>query len=142
MSNVINWNKSSVKRFFTDTTQCYGEGQYSVYYWLDSEGKIFYVGMGKGYRFCNVSPSSRSKEFMEIYNRGGCEPKVIAYGMSEEEARKYERNLIEKLDELGFTLVNHQFLNPSMYHTPAKMEALRKLHISRRGVKRIRTEVV
>ena len=132
MANIIKWNSSSVARFFAEGARCYGEGQYSVYYWLDSDGKIFYVGMGRGYRFCSATPSARSEEFMKVYNKGGCKPRVVAYGMSEEVARKIERKLIESLNELGYSLVNKQYLCPMMYRTPAKLEALRKLHESRR----------
>lgn len=138
MSNVIDWNKPSVERFFMEGAKCHGEGQYSVYYWLDGDGKIFYVGMGKGYRFCCTTPTARSEEFMKIYDKGGCKPKVVAYGMNEKEAREYERSLIESLNELGYSLVNRQYLDPMMYRTPAKMEALQKLHERRRGVRQVR----
>lgn len=131
MPNVIDWSRTSVERFFDDGAECYGDGQYCVYYWANSDGIIFYVGMGKGYRFCSANPKARSQAFMEKYNEGGCYSRIIAYGMDERAARDLERRVIEELHRRGCKLVNKQFVDPSMYRTPTRVEFLKRLHTKR-----------
>ena len=131
MANWIKWDSPSIRKWLCDGAQCLGDGQYSVYYWADSDDIIFYVGMGKGYRFCSANPKARSQSFMDKYNGGGCYPKIIAYGMDERTARYLERRAIEELHDRGCELVNRQYVDPSMYHTPARAEFLKRLHTNR-----------
>lgn len=133
MADYIKWDSPSIDRWLANNAECLGDGQYSVYYWADSDGIIFYVGMGKGYRFCSANPKSRSRLFMEKYNEGGCYPKIIAYGMDERTARDLERRVIEELHKRGCKLVNRQFVDPTMYRTPARVEFLKRLHTKRAG---------
>ena len=132
MANCIKWDSSSIRKWLAEDATCCGNGQHSVYYWADSDGIIFYVGMGKGYRFCNANPKTRSQAFMEMYDKGGCYPKIIAYGMDERTARNLERRVIEELHKRGCELVNKQYVDPSMYHTPARVEFLKRLYAKRK----------
>lgn len=121
MSDKINWRSRSVQRFFHNDVVNYGDGKYCVYIWLNGNDEPFYVGMGNGYRFHTVHEKCRSQEFMNIYGQGGCFVKIVAYGMNEAQARKFEKELILAYDGLGFKLVNKQYL-VDYYHTPARME--------------------
>ena len=102
-----------------------GDGDYCVYVWRDADKKPFYVGCGKHYRFHDVNEKSRSREFMSIYNNGGCYPEIVRYGMCDKEAREYEKGLILAYAAGGANLVNKQYL-VDYYHTPAKLSFYRK----------------
>lgn len=119
MSNNMKWRSSAMGRYMRKDTLILGDSPYSVYEWSHN-GKVFYVGMGKYYRFTNANEKSRSAEFMEIYNQGDCEVKLIACGMSEQETRRIERETIEKYIKSGETLVNKQYV-VDYYHTSAHL---------------------
>jgi hypothetical protein len=137
MANNIDWTLPSIGKWLSDNAKSYGDGQYSVYYWADRTGRIFYVGMGKGYRFSDTNPKARSAAFIEKYNEGGCYCKIVAFGMDERKARDLERSVIEGLFDVGCGLINRQFVDPTMYRTPACVEARKRLHNSMLGRKRI-----
>lgn len=124
MGKTINWDSLYVKKCFHEKVICYGKGAYCVYFWQNSFEEPFYVGMGKNYRFWQVNEKTRSKEFMEVYRSGNCSVKIVAYGMDEQEARRFEKKLILTYNKFGFPLVNKQYLIDH-YHTPA-WEAFRK----------------
>lgn len=122
----MNWNAASIQRFLHENAQRYGDNPYSVYFWQKSDGQVFYVGMGKYYRFCSVHEKARSKEFLDIYREGGCSVKIVAYGMNESEARCFEKKLIVAYRNLGFPLINKQYL-VDYYHGPARQAFMIKL---------------
>lgn len=88
----------------------YSDGEYYVYVWFDSIKNPFYVGMGKGNRYKAVEDNLRSRDFMKIYNKGGCSVKIIAYSMKEYEARAFEKSVILAYNKKGVDLVNKQYL--------------------------------
>lgn len=106
MANTINWNSPYVKSCFHEQAECYGDGEYCVYFWQDWIGDVFYVGSGKGYRFNDVNEKSRSREFLAQYRCGGCSPKIVAYGMGKEESIAFEKRLIKSFWKLEFPLTN------------------------------------
>ncbi|MFA5675443.1 MAG: hypothetical protein WDA65_02875 [Christensenellales bacterium] len=107
MANTINWNTDYVTDCLHEEAHCYGNGDYSVYFWqIDRTCSVFYVGCGKGYRFNDTNEHSRSKEFLEIVNSEKCSPRIVAYGMDAEAAREFEKWLIKAYWDLGFPLVN------------------------------------
>lgn len=127
----MNWSSSRIQRYMHNDALNYGDDPYCVYIWEKDDGQVFYVGMGKYYRFCSVHEKARSKEFMDIYSEGGCSVQIVAYGMNESEARTFEKRLIIAYNDLGFPLINKQYIY-DYYHTPAKLEFMRKLHESKK----------
>lgn len=117
---AMNWDAYDAYSARHELAERYGDGEYCVYFWENRFGEPFYVGSGKYYRFQQATEKCRSKEFMEVYAEGGCSPKIVAYGMNEKQARKFEKNLILAYAELEFPLVNKQYLVDST-HTPARM---------------------
>lgn len=85
----------------------YNNGEYYVYMWVNYYEDVFYVGSGKGNRYACVGEGCRSSDFMTVYD-DDCKPYIVAYGMSEKEARDYEKNLIKAYIKLGFHLVNRK----------------------------------
>ena len=116
----MDWNRLVTREKINFDAKILGDSPYAVYEWHTADG-VFYVGMGKWYRFQNVSDKSRSKEFMDVYQNNYCWPVVVACGMPEREARDLERNLIERRMMEGANLVNKQFV-VDYYHTPANMK--------------------
>lgn len=130
----MNWHSWNMQKYMNSNTMILGSSPYCVYEWLSGE-KVFYVGMGKHYRFTNVSEKSRSKEFMDIYRQGNCRVIIVACGMTELTARKIERETITACVDDGVVLVNKQYVI-DYYHTPARqifMERLKCLNKKRRG---------
>lgn len=108
----MNWNTPYVRECMLKDSTRYGDGEYCVYFWqIDSTCEVFYVGSGKGYRFNDINPKSRSKEFMEIYNDNKCSPKIVAYGMSKEQSLDFEKRLIKAFWKLDMPLVNQQWVD-------------------------------
>lgn len=107
------WNSPYVRSCFHEDVTCYGDDVYSVYFWQDDDtNEVFYVGSGKFYRFNDVNPKSRSPEFTEYYSKHKCSPKIVAYGMTQEQARNFEKRLIDAYWKLKFPLVNKQGVAP------------------------------
>lgn len=108
MQTKMNWNSPYVRKHRHEKSESYGDGIYCVYLWQENEtGKVFYVGSGKYYRFNDVHPKSRSKEFIEHINIGKCSPRILAYGIETKEAAcTLERKLIDTYWRSGFPLVN------------------------------------
>lgn len=125
----MNWDSPSAKLAITNETIKMGDSPYSVYEWR-REGNPFYVGLSKEYRFQHASPGVRSAEFTEIYEQGNCCVVLIAYGMSEQDARRIEREQIKKRIAEGCKLVNKQYV-VDYYHTPNHMQEYKR----RRGMK-------
>lgn len=106
---IVDWDSPYVRSCRHEYSERYGDGLYCVYFWEDDGHEVFYVGSGKGYRFNDVSPKSRSAEFMERYN--SCDnprPRIVAYGMTKEESRLFEMRLIRAFMILEFPLVNKE----------------------------------
>lgn len=108
MANTIKWNTRYVRECMSESAIKYGDDVYCVYCWKDRFGNVFYVGSGKGYRFNQADAKCRSSEFMEWYNRGGCYPEILAYGMDKETSKELERKLIKEYWGVGFPLVNKE----------------------------------
>lgn len=71
------------------------EKKYYVYKWYYKDSnKVFYVGKGSGNRYKNIS--KRNHVFKDIYTNNplNCAVDIIAYFNTEEEAFKYEEELI------------------------------------------------
>ena len=123
--NSMNWHSPSMSRYMDKSTRIEGDSDYSVYAWFRPNGGAFYIGFGKQYRFTCCHPKARSKEFMDIYNDGGCYVKILSCGMSELDGRKEEREIIKQYHESGHKLVNKQYI-VDYYHTPKRMEFLKR----------------
>ena len=80
------------------------DGNYHVYYWENEIGEVFYVGSGIERRYRDTV--SRSDEFKEYISKHKCRPLIAAFGMSKDNARKFEADLIEIYRGLGFPLQN------------------------------------
>lgn len=125
----MNWKKI-IQAYGDNQSLILGDSPYCVYEWLHNDAP-FYVGMGKNYRFsCS---GARSKEFLDVYNRGNCRVRIIACGMSENETRQMERSVIEKYQD-RYPLVNKQYV-VDYYHTPARMEFMQRLKTSMKNMK-------
>lgn len=101
---MINWNGYNVRKCMHKDAERYGDGEYCVYFWQDKYANVFYVGSGKGYRYNNIA--ARSFAFKKQLSAGGCEPKIVAYGMSKEESLDFEKRLIAAFWDLEFPLTN------------------------------------
>lgn len=105
--NKINWDSPSIRSYFHENAERYGNDRHCVYLWEDDSCDVFYVGRGVGYRFSDVNPKTRSAEFLKWYkNCRNPHPHIVAYGMTMEEAIAFEKRLILAFWELGFPLVN------------------------------------
>ena len=117
---VVKWQRyKDLGIYLSPETKIMGGSPYSVYEW-HRNGEVFYVGMGKYWRFKSIHPKSRSKEFLDMLELGDCEPRVIACGMEEKVARQLERDIIAERVASGCKLVNKQYV-VDYYHTPAKL---------------------
>jgi hypothetical protein len=66
-----------------------------AYLWFNVDtNEIFYVGIGTGDRMFHLK--QRSDKFKEYYNYNSCDVKVYKSGLTEDEARQLERELIAK----------------------------------------------
>ena len=113
----MNWQAYSARTAMHEDAECYGDGDYCVYFWADRTGDVFYVGSGKYYRFQQATEKCRPTEFMRIYNRGGCRPWIVAYGMDRLGALQFEERLIREFVRLKFPLVNKQGVTSPFYYT-------------------------
>jgi len=138
--DTMNWNRLSLRKWVGPETQILGDSPYSVYEWHTKDG-VFYVGMGKWYRFNDVNKKSRSKEFMDVYSNNFCWPVIVACGMSEQETRRIERELIEKYVNDGAHLVNKQYV-VDFYHTPANLQKYEAMRARARERNREKTELI
>ena len=103
----MNWDSWYVSRCKHPLAERFGDGDYCVYLWEETEsGDVFYVGSGRGYRFNSVNPKARSPKFMWRFNRCPCQPRIVFYGMTKEESLFYEKKLIIGMLMNGFDLVN------------------------------------
>lgn len=80
--------------------------EYYVYVWRDSANVPFYVGKGKGKRAYNTT--TRSKEFKEVYAKGGCAVEIVDWFIHESQAHALEVELIARYGrrDMGGLLVN------------------------------------
>jgi hypothetical protein len=101
--------------------------RFHVYYHVDSDGNIFYIGKG-AYRRAYEN-KSRSKEWYEAVSKSGsygvC---FFAFNLVDEESRRLEKELITKAFELGFPLVNktHGGQGVSVLRDPIKKQKSRE----------------
>lgn len=108
---IIRWDSWYVKKCMHEDAIKYGDGDHCVYFWEeDDTHEVFYVGSGKGYRFNSVNENARPPEFIERIKSVKCSPKIVAYGMTKEESFEFEKRLIKAYWELGFDLINKQFI--------------------------------
>lgn len=131
MSNSVNWNSDYVQSCLHANSEKCGDGEYCVYFWQDRIGDVFYVGSGKGYRFNDASDKCRSPEFMEWYNRGGCSPKIVWYGLDKKNSIELERKLMKSFWKLGFPLVNKEGIK----HREQEYRARAEITKRERGIK-------
>lgn len=66
----------------------------------------FYVGIGKGNRAWKKNKSSRSNEWMDVYNSHGRDVNIYADDLTREEAEIMEVGVIADYLDAGFDLVN------------------------------------
>lgn len=108
---VIRWDSWYVQQCMHEDVIKYGDGEHCVYFWEeDDTHEVFYVGSGKGYRFNCTTETARPPEFIERIKAGKCSPKIVAYGMTKEESFEFEKRLIKAYWQLGFDLINKQFI--------------------------------
>lgn len=69
-----------------------------------SNGDIFYIGKGTGYRFKSLK--SRSKFWFNVVEKHGFVPEILAYWDTDAEASAHEQFLIKCFKEKGITLCN------------------------------------
>lgn len=87
-----------------EMAQCYGDGEYYVYIWVDDKDNVFYVGMGKGDRY--IECDSRNTYFkLHLLHYGG-RPLIVAFGMTKDDALCFEYRLIKAYRRLKFPLTN------------------------------------
>ena len=86
-------------------------GKYHVYYWMHLDGRVFYVGQGKGNR-CKEHVG-RPDGFTEHLKTHDVVVVVPYYNTSQELALKLERKLIEHFADTGHPLVNLQYNDKS-----------------------------
>lgn len=66
-----------------------------AYLWFNVDtNEIFYIGIGTGDRMFHLK--QRSNKFKEYYNNNNCDVKVYKSGLTQDEARQLERELIAK----------------------------------------------
>lgn len=81
------------------------ENQYYVYgHYRESDGSIFYVGVGKGTRCRNYT--NRSNWWKSIHKKHGSVVVILASGLSFSESRAKERELISYYKEIGAKICN------------------------------------
>lgn len=69
-----------------------------------SNGDIFYIGKGTGYRFKSLK--SRNKFWFNVVEKHGFVPEILAYWDTDAEASVHEQFLIKCFKEKGITLCN------------------------------------
>lgn len=126
MNKNMKWNTYYIRSCLHENSERYGDGEYCVYFWQYRMGDVFYVGSGKGYRFNNATNKCRSREFMEYYNRGGCTPKIVWYGLDKEKSIELEYRLIQAFWDLGFPLVNKNGIKHREKEYREKAEATKR----------------
>ena len=83
------------------------ENKYYVYKWIRLDNNtVFYIGKGTGRR--NKKMSSRSKEFLDIYNNVECKCEIIKDNLSEFDAYELEKQTINELLKEGYTIELNQ----------------------------------
>lgn len=84
-----------------------------VYAHLTPENLVFYVGMGTDQRIHNFGPQWRSKEYNQIVKsfNGEVRPILIQHNLTEEEARRLEKQAIALFLKGRHPLVNKRCLN-------------------------------
>ena len=106
-----------------------------TYVWKDSSGSPFYVGKGKGRRAGEVYPYRRSKEFMDVYARGGCAVEIVGEFAHESDAHVHEIELIDKYGKqrTGGVLVNKTSGGQGQSGRVVSEETKRKLRAAHLG---------
>jgi hypothetical protein len=70
---------------------------YYIYFWFNVKtNEVFYVGYGSGDRRFQIK--QRSQLWKRYYSENDCSVRLIHSGLSEEEARKFERHYIEVIN--------------------------------------------
>jgi hypothetical protein len=117
------------------------EKRYYVYEWFNVEtGEVFYVGKGTGRR--KTSISTRNPYFKRYYKKHECKVRIVADGLTEEEAYIKENILILAYREIDWakTNITDGWENPPVLcgeangmfgktHTPEAREKLRLANI-------------
>lgn len=117
---MAHWLDKGFLKYREDVLCVYGNSPHYVYIWEEDEtGEVFYVGSGTGYRL-NFK-ANRSPEFLEHLSRTKCSPKIIACGMTRDEAFKMEGEFIKEYRRLGSPLVNQ-------VHARDRISNIRPLH--------------
>lgn len=69
-----------------------------------SDGRVFYVGKGRGSRY--RSKAGRNRHWRNVATKHGLEAEILFDGLSEDEAFEEERNVISELRYFGEPLTN------------------------------------
>ena len=96
------------------------------------DGKIFYIGKGKGLRY-KSSSSGRSKYWRDVI-KDGYDAKILAYWPTEDEALLHERFLILCFSEMGMPLVNRTTGGQRGTHSPITEETRVKIILGQRRI--------
>lgn len=110
--------------------------EFYVYVWRDSAGIPFYVGKGKGRRAYDTY--SRSVDFKEIYESGGCAVEIIDWFIHESQAHAFEVELVTKYGrrDLGGTLVNKTNGGEGISGLVRSAETRAKISVAKKGIKK------
>jgi len=83
------------------------DGKYYVYiHRTKTDGRIFYVGKGSGYRRSNANPSTHSPQWVAIAYKEGFTWEIISHWIDSKDAFAAEAELCATLKDLGHPLVN------------------------------------
>jgi len=99
--------------------------KYYTYAHQKPDGKIFYIGKGKGMRYKSAA-SGRSKYWHEIA-KDGFEAKILAYWPTEDEALQHEIFLISCFKDMKVSLVNRTTGGQRGTHAPITEETRLKM---------------
>lgn len=82
----------------------YPKGFYVYIHIRNDNGKVFYVGRGKGYRAW--AKTGRNKHWTNIFKKCGRSVEIIEYGLTLEESKQLEIIVIELANACGCILAN------------------------------------
>lgn len=110
--------------------------EFYTYIWKDAAGVPFYVGKGSGRRFKKTA--GRTRDFLDIYEQGGCTVEIVDEFILESQAHEHEINLIALYGrrEFGGLLINRSDGGEGQVGWVRTKEAIAKTSAATRGRKR------